>query len=93
MKDLLIKIFSPVLNYFENGNITDEYYRESHRTVLKIMGLLFLILSGVSLYFGLMINQMGALLPTVIFAAMGLICLIIALLGSNKAVANIWRSR
>lgn len=91
MKGTLTKIFSPILNLFEKGE-EPENYRPSHRKVLIAMGVLFLGLTGVSLYFTIQTSEVAVLLPTLIFAAIGLVCLIVAFLGSDKAVANIWRS-
>ncbi|BBP43248.1 hypothetical protein [Thiosulfativibrio zosterae] len=92
MKSVLTKLFAPILNLFETGDLP-ENYRPSHRTFLKILGSLFLMLAGVAVYFGFRTNEMAALLPAFIFAAIGFISLIVAFLGSDKAVSNIWRNR
>ncbi|QCU89297.1 hypothetical protein [Thiomicrorhabdus sediminis] len=92
MKNLLLKLFSPILTPLENSE-GDYQYAPSHRTVLKIMGILFLIVAGVTLYFSLKIDQMAGLFPMVLFGGIGLICLGVAYLGSDKAVAKIWRNR
>ena len=57
------------------------------------MGLLFFGISAVGLYFSLQINQMAGLLPVVLFSAIGFVCLIVALLGSDRAVSKIWRNK
>jgi len=92
MKRFFTKVFSPILNIFEKAE-GDYAYRPSHRKILFVMGILFLIISGVALYFSLLINEMGGLLPVVLFGSIGLLCLIVAFLGSDKAVAKIWRNR
>ncbi|HHT00206.1 MAG TPA: hypothetical protein ENK73_05045 [Thiomicrospira sp.] len=92
MKSFFTKIFAPILNALENAE-GDYAYSPSHRKILIVMGLLFLIISGVALYFSLLINQMAGLLPVILFGAIGVICLVVALLGSDKAVAKIWRNR
>jgi len=92
MKRFFTKLFSPILNIFENAE-GDYAYRPSHRKILFVMGILFLIISGVALYFSLLINEMSGLLPVVLFGSIGLLCLIVAFLGSDKAVAKIWRNR
>ncbi len=46
MKEFLRKVFSPILDTFESGD--DDYaYRPSHRTILIVVGVLFLVLSAV----------------------------------------------
>ena len=92
MKSFFTKIFSPILNIFENAE--GEYiYQPSHRKILMVMGLLFFGISAVGLYFSLQINQMAGLLPVILFSSIGFICLIVAFLGSDKAVAKIWRNK
>jgi uncharacterized membrane protein len=92
MKQLLRKLASPLFSALENAEGEYEYSR-SHRTVLYVMGLLFLLLSGIGLYFSISINQLAGLFPVILFAGIGLICLIVAFAGSDKAVAKIWRNR
>lgn len=91
MKNTLTKLFAPILNRFEKGE-EPEHYTPSHRKILLIMGLLFLILSAVSVYFGFRTEVMAALFPAILFAGIGIVCVVIALLGSNRAVTNIWQS-
>lgn len=92
MKQLLRKLAAPILNSLENSEGEYEYSR-SHRTVLYVMGILFLIISAIGLYFSLAIHQLAGLFPVIIFAGIGLVCLIVAWIGSDKAVAKIWRNR
>lgn len=92
MKPFFIQLFQPILNLFEKGE-QPLAPRPSHRTFLMVLGVLFLILSGVSLYFSMRIGEMMGLLPTITFAAVGIVSLIVALLGTDRAVANIWRNR
>ena len=92
MKDQLRKIASPILNPLENA--AGEYqYSPSHRTILWVMGVLFLGVAGVTLFFSLQINELAGLLPVVLFSGIALICFVVAGLGSDKAVAKIWRNR
>ncbi|GAB1266708.1 hypothetical protein [Aurantivibrio infirmus] len=92
MKNLLIKITSPILNYFESGQ--DSYsYKESHRTILKAVGALFLMISTISLIVTVNTGQYGGVVPILVFLAVGVVCEIVGFLGSDKAVANIWKSR
>lgn len=91
MKPALTKVFAPLLSIFETGD-EPEHYLPSHRKILLIMGFLFLILSGVSLYFTFRTAVIAALFPTLIFAAIGFVCILVGYLGTNRAVSNIWRS-
>ncbi|MGC9386706.1 MAG: hypothetical protein ACP5D0_07145 [Hydrogenovibrio sp.] len=90
MKNLFLKLFSPILNPLENADGHYEY-RPSHRTVLKVMG--FLFLAGVGGYFSILTNQIAGVFPVILFSVIGLICLVVAFLGSYKAVAKLWRNR
>ena len=92
MKNLVRKLASPILNPLENAS--GEYgYSPSHRTILWIMGVLFLGIAAVTAYFGLQIQQWAALLPVLLFAGIGKLCMVVAWVGSDKAVAKIWRNR
>ena len=86
------KLFSPILQPFEQGN--EAYrYQSSHRKILLAVGGLFLFLSAVSVYFAMVSGELGALIPISVFFIGGLICVVIGLLGSDKAVAKIWGSK
>ena len=92
MKAFLKKLFSPVLNPFEQGE--EEFlYKSSHRVILLIVGGLFLVLSAGGLAAGILFNQLGAALPILIFFAVGACCIIVGSLGSDRAVAKIWGSK
>ena len=94
MKDILIKIASPILNRLEAEEDGTEYsYSPSHRKILGVMGGLFIGVACVGLYFAIQISQMAALFPVVLFTSIGLLCLIVAGLGSDRAVAKLWRNR
>jgi hypothetical protein len=92
MKTQLRKLFAPVLNYFESGTAQYEYKR-SHRQILIIVGALFLTMSLFAGYFSYFASEPGGLLPTLVFFLIGAVCEIVGLLGTDKAVANIWKSR
>ncbi len=92
MKNFLRKLASPLLNPLENAT-GDYHYSPSHRTILWVMGALFLGVSGVTLYFSLQIQQTAGLLPVALFGGIALVCFIVAGLGNDKAVAKIWRNR
>ena len=90
MKLFFRQIFSPVLSLFESGD--EAYaYKKSHRTVLIIMGVLF---SGLAttVFFLARGEDIGYLIPVVVFGGAGLLSLLIGLLGNNRAVAKIWGS-
>jgi len=92
MYGLLRKIFSPLLNIFENGE--GEYlYKPSHRIILLVMGALFMILASASLAAVIAMGLMGALLPGVVFFVVGLVSVVVAALGTDAAVARIWKSK
>jgi len=94
MKDILAKLFSPILNIFDNGENDEDYsYSSSHRKILAVMGVLFILIASVALYFSMLINQMAGLLPVILFGGVGLLCLIVAGLGTDRAVSKIWRNR
>ena len=92
MKAHLKKIFSPVLNLFEAGD--GEYkYKGSYRTILIAVGVLFLLLSLVSLVAAFYTAQVGAWLPFIVFLVAGSVCEIVGFLGSDRAVAKIRGNR
>lgn len=89
MKAVLRKLCSPILGLFESGN--EAYvYKPSHRKVLVILGMLCLIISLVSLVFTIKTSEPGGVLPILVFFMTGLVCEIVSLLGSERAVARIW---
>lgn len=92
MKELLRKICSPVLNIFESGS-NEFVYRPSHRKILIAVGILFLILAGAAISISISVEQYAGLMPGSIFMIAGLVCEIVALLGTDKAVANMWKSK
>ncbi len=91
MKNMLRKIFSPILNQFESGS--DPYsYKPSHRLILIIMGVLFSALASVVYWFARGMDPVY-LLPVVIFYGLGLLSLLVGLVGTDRGVAKIWGSR
>lgn len=92
MKALFTKLFSPILNLFEKADGEFEY-SPSHRKILLVVGILFFGISAVAAFFGFAINEVAAALPSAVFFAGGLVCVVVALLGSDKAVAKVWSNR
>ena len=91
MKQLFRAFFSPVLKVFESGQ-EPFVYKRSHRVILLFIGGLFSGLASLVFIF-----SQGAdpayLLPVLIFGGAGGLCLIIGLIGTERAVAKIWGSR
>ena len=89
MKQVSRKIFSPVLKVFESGEGAYSY-KKSSRTILLVVGCLFLFLSVASALAGISSSQLGALIPAFVFLVVGSTCLIVGALGSDRAVSKIW---
>lgn len=92
MKIAFRKIFYPLLNYFEAGE-GQFNYRKSHRTALMVAGGLFLVLSLVSLWAALSTSQYAAFIPVFVFVTASIFCLVVGILGNDRAVATIWGSK
>jgi hypothetical protein len=92
MTTLLRKIFAPLLQYLEQGD--EEYaYKPSHRSILIILGLLLLMMSLVGSYFTYQLAQFGFLIPVLVFGAVGLCCVVVGAVGTDRAVSKIWGNR
>jgi hypothetical protein len=92
MKSTMRNILSPVLKYFESGE--GEYsYKKSHRTILLIVGGLFIFLSLISLAAAIVVMQLEAVIPFLVFFVVGSTCLIVGGLGTDRAVAKIWGNK
>lgn len=92
MKSSLRRLFAPVLDIFEAGEA--EYaYKSSHRTILVVVGVLFLLLSLASLMMALAAGQWTAGVPFVVFFGTAAVCLIVGVLGNDRAVAKLWGRR
>lgn len=90
MKKILRNLFSVVLAVFENGN--EVYvYKKSHRIVLVVMGFMFSGLAALVFNFS-QGEDVGYLIPVLVFGCIGLLSLIIGFLGEDRAVAKIWGS-
>ncbi|MFT5425389.1 MAG: putative permease [Gammaproteobacteria bacterium] len=92
MKQILRKIFLPLLKIFEAGEGSFSY-KKSHRTILLVVGCLFWVLSISVVIAGISFDQMGAALPGLIFFAVGFTCLVVGALGTDRAVSKIWGSK
>ena len=92
MRLVFRKLFSPILKFFESGK-GEFSYRKSHRTILVVVGGLFLVLSCISAIAALGTSQLGAFIPIVIFFLAGFVCVVVGALGNDQAVATIWGSK
>ena len=91
MKEQLRRLFSPVLSIFEKG--TEPYnYKPLNRKILIIMGLLFSGLAA-GVFYSTPGDDIGYLLPVIVFSTVGVVCIIVGLLGNDRAVAKIWGNR
>lgn len=81
-----------VLRHFEQG---DEpfIHKPMNRRILLAVGVLFGVLCTASAYMAVDRGGFGYALPVLIFFAASAVCLIVALLGSDRAVAKIWGNR
>ena len=89
MKESLIKLFWPILRFFETGEEATNY-KESHRVILIVIGVLFIVLSMGSVAAAYASGEVAALVPIVVFFSVGTVAVIVGLLGSDSAVAKIW---
>jgi hypothetical protein len=88
----MTSLFSPILRVFETGE--GEYaYRKSHRKILIAVGALFFILSCISLFAAFRLSEPAGFFPAIFFLLAATVCEVVALLGSDRAVARIWKSK
>ena len=92
MKNSLRQLFAPLLSKFENGEGAFAY-KKSHRVVLVILGSLFLFLTFVVAGLGVSFGQITALIPGIVFLAVGGTALAVGTLGTDRAVSKIWGSK
>ena len=92
MKNILLKIFNPVLSFFEEGS--EDYRIAVWKRPLVIV--VSLILLGLAIAVPLIAPvevRTTSWLPTIVFGIMGIVGLIVGLLGSNNAVAKLLGGR
>lgn len=90
MKKAMRKLCSPVLGMFESGEGEFDY-KPSYRTILIVLGLLCLVIASASLVMTLMTSEPAGIIPILLFLLTGLVCEIVGLLGTDRAVARIWK--
>lgn len=94
MKETLRKLCSPVLKVFESSEGEGEYeYKPSHRTILIVLGFLCLVIASVSLTVTIITSEVAGIIPIMLFLLTGLVCEMVGCLGSDRAVARIWKRR
>ena len=92
MKTQLRKIFWFILSHFEKGN-EPFTYKPLNRKILIIVGMLFTVLSLITIYFSIDKQGYGYLLPAFVFFSIGFTSIVVGFLGSDRAVAKIWGNR
>jgi len=92
MKAVLIKLFWPILRFFEPGQEVSNY-KASHRIILIVMGSLFIALSiGVS-FVTQFAGGFAGYVPVIVFFFVGLVSVVVGTLGSEGAVSKIWGTK
>lgn len=92
MKTWFRQVLWFVLQPFERGD-KPYTYKPMNRQILIVVGILFGVLTAVSIYFATLAAGLGYLIPVAVFSVVSLVCLIVGLLGSDRAVAKIWGNR
>lgn len=92
MKEILTKIFWPILKFFETGE-EPANYKKSHRVALNVLGALFMLLSFGSAGAAYASGDLGAIVPVLVFFCVGLVAAVVGTLGSNRAVSKIWGTK
>lgn len=92
MRDILTKVFWPILRLFETGE-QPANYKNSHRVALNILGSLFIFLSFASAWAASYSDELSAFIPVVVFFLVGLVAVVIGCLGSNAAVSKVWGTK
>lgn len=92
MKSALTKLLWPILKRFET-DIEPANYKKSHRSILIIVGSIFVVLSTISAGIVFSGGQWGGLVPVVVFFSIGFVAVVVGALGSNGAVSKIWGTK
>lgn len=91
MKEILTKIFWPILSLFETEEVSPNY-KKSYRVILLVVGILFIVLAVASAAFATayISGEPGVYIPIVVFLMVGLVAIVVGALGSDGAVSKIW---
>lgn len=92
MKSQLRKLFWFILKPFEEGD--EAYaYRPLNRKILIVIGLLFLALCLGAIIASVFQGSFGYIIPILVLFAVGLVCTVVGVLGTDRAVSRIWGNR
>lgn len=92
MKEQFRKLCSPVLNIFEKGK--EPYsYKPLNRLILLVVSFLFMGLALLVSYLSRHADDLGFLIPVIVFSAVSSVGFIVGLLGTDRAVSKIWGNR
>lgn len=86
------RLFAPLLDRLESGD-APYTYKPTYRKILLGVGTLFLILASAALAGVIFTEQLGALIPVVVFFGAALVCFVVAIYGNDRAVAKLWGNR
>lgn len=92
MKNALKKIFSPILNIFENNNDEFIYRSLNRKIVLFISSVFFMLAFFLPIYMPQLI-KMGFWFVMIVFGGLSSVGLVVGLLGTDKAVAKLLGSK
>ena len=90
-KETFRRLLRPVLQPFEKGD-GPFAYRPLNRKILVAVGSLFLALAAAVAVIAPK-DGFGFLLPVVVFGGVGFVALVVGLLGTDRAVSNIWGNK
>ena len=89
MRQFFRKVFAFVLNPFEKGD--EPYvYKSMNRKILIAVGVLFNLLTLAIALVGFAKSDLNYLIPLVVFFSVGFVCLVVGILGTERAVSSIW---
>ena len=92
MRNILTKMFWPILKFFEAGGEPTNY-KKSHRVALNILGGLFILLSLLSAMAAYSVGGAASLIPVIVFFCLGFVAVVVGTLGSDSAVSRIWGTK
>ncbi len=92
MKNTLRHVFAPLLTPLERG---DEpfAYKKSHRTILVVVGGLFLLLTVLLAVLGIVFGLVAVLIPGVVFFVVSVTAMVVGAVGTDRAVSKIWGNK
>lgn len=91
-KNVARRLFAPLLSPLEGGDQAYTYTPRA-RLILWVVGLLFLGLASALAIFMPKDIDIAVFIPICIFGLVGLFAIIVAWLGSERAIAKVWGNR